>query len=337
MPEGATLCGAAGCERRALLERERFELVGGVVRLRTSSAPDAAGRIDSAMDRGPIPPPDESELAPEITQVIEDAARSITDALDDESSELRQAVDQDMAAMEAECAELVPLALERGLTPDGAFEATRRHKTLGLAVMVRKRLWIEQLRRAPNEEFERLAAETEALSERTSSREALFRVLDEERERSGLAPSPSKATRDAKEAELWRQASDHLLAEFEAMSDGERMEMIFRGREAAGASDHESSSRGSHAGSRGHDPGPVARLLARFLGLAIGLPVIVIGYGLAALLTVIPAYVVIAVFGETYTLIPDEQHELRTAGTLLAVLTAWYVFTGLRKAVGARD
>jgi len=177
------------------------------------------------------------------------------------------------------------------------------------------------------DEFDLLAAETEALSERSSSREALFQALDEERERRHLPPSPSKAARDTKEAELWRRASDHLLTEFDAMSDEDRTNMLFSGREAGHAASSET----------GRVPGPAVGFLTRLIGLAIGLPVIITLYGFAALLTVIPIYVVIALFGGTYTLLPNEPHELKTAGTMLGVLTAWYVFTGLRKAFAARD
>ena len=63
----------------------------------------------------------------------------------------------------------------------------------------------------------------------------------------------------------------------------------------------------------------------------------VIRYGFAAPLTTIPIYLVIAIFGETFSLIPNEAHELHLGGIIIGLLTAWYIFTGIQKALAGRS
>lgn len=73
------------------------------------------------------------------------------------------------------------------------------------------------------------------------------------------------------------------------------------------------------------------------IAVILASPLLLLGYAFAALFFVVPLYLAIAVFGETYTIVPNTQHELATAGILLAVLAGWFFIRGIGKALFGQD
>lgn len=72
------------------------------------------------------------------------------------------------------------------------------------------------------------------------------------------------------------------------------------------------------------------------LALVLAAPFLLVGYAIAALFTTIPLYLVLAAVASDYTLVPDTEQELMTAGVILAVLAGWYFISGISKALSSR-
>lgn len=86
------------------------------------------------------------------------------------------------------------------------------------------------------------------------------------------------------------------------------------------------------------EPGRPPRATAGgVIAVILASPLLLLGYAFAALFFLVPLYIAIAVFGESYTIVPDTQHELGTAGILLAVLAGWFFIRGIGKALLGRD
>ena len=68
------------------------------------------------------------------------------------------------------------------------------------------------------------------------------------------------------------------------------------------------------------------------LPLAIAIPMPLVVYGIAALFTVAPIYVLVAALGSSYTIWPNESHELRLFLVLLVVLTGSFLIRGISSA-----
>jgi hypothetical protein len=72
--------------------------------------------------------------------------------------------------------------------------------------------------------------------------------------------------------------------------------------------------------------------LPRIVAVTLMSPLFLLGYAFASLFIVVPIYIALAIFGDTYTILPDTPHELQTAGAILAVLTGLFFLQGIAKA-----
>jgi uncharacterized membrane protein YedE/YeeE len=60
-------------------------------------------------------------------------------------------------------------------------------------------------------------------------------------------------------------------------------------------------------------------------------PVVVVGYAVAALFTAVPVYVVVALFTESNSIWPNNSHELKTYGILVAIIAFLTGFPALQR------
>lgn len=72
------------------------------------------------------------------------------------------------------------------------------------------------------------------------------------------------------------------------------------------------------------------------LALVIASPFLLVGYAIAALLTTVPLYIVLSVVTDDYTLVPDTEQEILTAGAIIAVLAGWYFVSGITNGLSKR-
>lgn len=61
--------------------------------------------------------------------------------------------------------------------------------------------------------------------------------------------------------------------------------------------------------------------------------VLLLDYTAAAVLTVVPVYLLVAAFDSSYSLLPNTRHELRLFGILVAVVAAGSFISGVSRAL----
>jgi hypothetical protein len=61
-------------------------------------------------------------------------------------------------------------------------------------------------------------------------------------------------------------------------------------------------------------------------------PLLLLGYAVAALLTVAPIYLLVAVVGSSYMLLPNTRHEFELIAILFGSLTTWFFVSGIARA-----
>jgi hypothetical protein len=94
---------------------------------------------------------------------------------------------------------------------------------------------------------------------------------------------------------------------------------------------------GGRAPTKARTAAPAPRGDRDLLALVVGSPFLIIGYGIAACFTTIPLYVLLAAVSDSYTILPDTEREIGTAGAIVAVLTAWYFISGVSRALRGRS
>jgi hypothetical protein len=100
----------------------------------------------------------DASLTPQQQEAIELELASFAGAMVDESSELSQLLEERHGMLEAACERIVPEALAHGFTPDDMFIGLVDTDS-ALAMMVRRRLRVELLRRSHGAEFDARAEE----------------------------------------------------------------------------------------------------------------------------------------------------------------------------------